>query len=108
MHCFTVNRNNLSMNRKPQDFKFKDTQVFDWELEPQQERKTDFGHSTGFGHSTSFSTFSPSGYHPHEGRHTSIRHREQPGGGFAKLVVACALLLGVCTVAIMEIPHYLR
>lgn len=87
------------MNRKTQDFKFKDTQVFDWELEPKNERPTDFGHSTGF------STFSSSGY---EGRHTAIRRRHEPGGGFAKLVVACALLLGVCTVAIMEIPRYLR
>ena len=90
------------MNRPPHDFKFKDTQVFDWDLEPQQERKSDFGHSTGF------STFSASGYHAYEGRHTAIRRRHEPSGGFAKLIVACALLLGVCMVAIMEIPHYLR
>jgi hypothetical protein len=102
MHSFTMTRNNLCMNRQQHDFKFKDTQVFDWDLEPQQERKTDFGPSTGF------STFSSSGYYPHEGRHTAIRRRQEPSAGFAKLVVACALLLGVCTVGIMELPHYLR
>jgi hypothetical protein len=81
---------------------FKNTQIFDWDAEPSDERPTDFGRSTGF------STLS-SGYHIlGDASHASRHRRRENRRGFARLAVIATFLLGACTVVIMEMANHLR
>ena len=81
---------------------FKSTQVFDWDAEPSSERRTDFGQSTGF------STMS-SGYHIlGDASHAARRRRHRNRAGFARLLFIAVVVLGACSVVLMEMRHYLR
>jgi hypothetical protein len=43
--------NGLMARRTSKDYRpaFKQTQIFDWDCEPAEERPSEFGHSTGYG-----------------------------------------------------------
>jgi hypothetical protein len=81
------------MNRTPS--RFKDTQVFDWELEPQDERPSQFAQSTGYS--------LLSGYHVEPVRAT--RRRE---GGVGLALVAAALVVALGAAAMVGFARLLH
>lgn len=80
---------------------FKSTQIFDWDLEPSDERPTDFSRSTGFSALSGYQVL------PVPSRLAKRRRREFRKG-VAKLVVASALILGVSIVAMYEMVNLLK
>jgi hypothetical protein len=80
---------------------FKATQVFSWESEPADERPTDFGGSTGFS--------ALSGYYVAPEAHVARRRQQQRHrAGLAKLAVVSLAIMGVATVALMQMAHLLK
>ena len=80
---------------------FKDTQFFDWDTEPKEERPSEF-------HSTGFST--ASGYYHSLGDATVAPRprRSRSDGGHAPLIIGLLTVIAVGTVAVYWLAHWLR
>lgn len=89
----------ISPMRRPPDF--KQTQVFDWEHEPADERPTDFGQSTGHSGLSGFGTLQRVSGHAHR-RHQVHR------ASMAKLMFVTCLVLGLSVSALYTMVLYLR
>jgi hypothetical protein len=79
---------------------FKNTQVFDWDLEPTTERPTDFGSSTGFS--------ALSGYYAVPESRVKARRRRELRKGVFKLVFTCVVILALCAIAVREVSVLLQ
>ncbi|MGY4830399.1 hypothetical protein ACVNIS_17645 [Sphaerotilaceae bacterium SBD11-9] len=79
---------------------FKSTQIYDWSVEPADERPTDFGRSTGFSTLNGYLVEPPSS--------ARLRRRQQHRIGVAKLVGASAVIFGVAIVAMFEMARFLK
>ena len=75
---------------------FKDTQIFDWESEPHDERPSEFAQSTGYS--------VLSGYHVMPDRPM----RPQGKGGINLVVVIGAIVLALGAAAMYGFVHLLR
>lgn len=80
---------------------FKATQVFGWDSEPADERPTDFGGSTGFS--------ALSGYYVAPEAHAARRRQQQMHrSGLAKLAAAGLIIIGLASVALLQLAHVLK
>lgn len=76
---------------------FKDTQVFDWELEPKDERPSEFAHSS-------------TGYSLHSGFYAApvaAVRRRGGGGGFMVWLVASGVV-GVGVLGLFGLVHMMK
>ena len=79
---------------------FKETQFFDWDTEPKEERPSEF-------HTTGFST--ASGYYHSLGDATvAPRPRRSRSNGHAPLIIGLLAVIAVGTVAVYWLAHWLR
>ena len=76
--------------------RFKNTQVFDWESEPHDERPSEFAQSTGYSALSGL-------YVPEQSR---PRRRRQ--GGVNMLLVGAATVVALSIVALLGFIHLLR
>ena len=98
MRCGPPENEPMSKRNQPA---FKATQVFGWESEPSDERPTDFGGSTGFS--------ALSGYYAAPEAHAARRRQQQRHrSGLAKLAVASLAIMGVATLALVQMAHLLK
>ena len=80
---------------------FKETQFFDWDTEPKEERPSEFP-------TTGFST--ASGYYHSLGDAavTPRTRRPRSNGGHAPLIIGLLAVIAVGTVAVYWLAHWLR
>jgi hypothetical protein len=76
---------------------FKDTQVFDWEVEPHDERPSEFAHSTGYSALSGF----------YVAPIASSRKRRSSGGS-AQALMAGGLVVALGAAAMVGFVHLLR
>jgi hypothetical protein len=85
------------MKRDP--FAFKETQLFDWDTEPKQERPSEF-------QSTGFST--ASGYHHSLGEACARPARRHRSGSVARLALALVFAIGVGSAGLVWVVHLVK
>lgn len=85
------------MSRSSRDF--KDTQVYDWDAEPKDERPSEFIPSTGFS--------SLSGYYAMPPDASVYRRNRRSGGGTGVWLVA-ALVVALGAVGLLGLVHLLK
>jgi hypothetical protein len=81
------------MNRKQANY--KDTQIFDWEAEPHDERPSEFSQTTGYS--------LLSGYHVEP-----VRESRRPGGGIGVALAAAGLVVALGAAAMVGFVRFLH
>ncbi len=79
---------------------FKETQFFEWDSEPKDERPSEF-HTTGFSSASGY-------YHSLSGPERSAPVRKSQFSGMAILVLVLMAALGTGTAAILWLAQWLR
>jgi hypothetical protein len=83
----------MSRSQRP----FKNTQVFDWDSEPKDERPSEFVPSTGYS--------ALSGYYAMPEARAS---RPRRGGGLNTVLIAGAIIVALGTAALLGFLHMIR
>lgn len=83
------------MNRRPRQF--KDTQVFNWDIEPKDERPSEFVPSTGYSVLSGYYTVPD-----------SAMVRRQRRSGVSGVLVAALVAIGLGAAAMIGFLHFVR
>ena len=79
---------------------FKETQFFDWDTEPKEERPSEF-HTTGFSTASGY-------YHSLGDAAVAPRPRRSRSSGHATLIVGLLAVIAIGTVAVYWLARWLR
>jgi hypothetical protein len=80
---------------------FKQTQIFDWDAEPSDERPSEFVQSTGYSVLSGY-------YSTYDTRAGSGQLRRRKTGGVNLVLVAAGVFVGMGAAALMGILHFIR